>query len=103
MKLSEFENVLKSSGLPVAYWSFPEGEAPDMPYICYFEKDTNNFFADGTTYQVIKRIAVELYTKIKDIEAEEKVETTLSPFCWNKDETFLDDENCYEVIYELEV
>lgn len=103
MSLKEFLEVLSSTGIPVAYWSFPKGKAPAMPYICYFETDSNNFFADGTTYQKITGIAVELYTKEKDFEAEEKVEKALSSFCWNKEETHLDDENCYEVIYELEV
>lgn len=103
MKLEEFEKVLESTGLPVAYYAFPENEAPPLPFICYLVSYTDNFFADNKVYQMINHIQIEVYTKEKNIEIEEKVEKALSSFLWDKTETYLDDEKCFEIIYELEV
>lgn len=107
MTLQEFNQMLQSTGLSVAYRSFPTGDKnnpePELPFICYLETNTNNFSADGIVYKKISSIAVELYTKNKDLEVERKVENALSSFYWNKSEEYLDDEECYFTLYELEV
>lgn len=103
MKLEAFETLLESTKLPVAYYAFPENEAPSLPFICYLVPFTNNFYADNKVYKVINHIQVELYTKIKNPEIEERVEQALSSFCWEKEEIYLDDEKCFEIIYKLEV
>ena len=102
-KLEEIKHLLESTGFPVAYHSFPEDDAPPMPYIVFLEPYSNNFSADGITYSQISHIQVELYTKFKEPEAEQKVESCLSSFFWNKSEFKIDSEKCYEIIYELEV
>ncbi len=90
---------------PAAYWSFPEKEAPDMPYITYFEDSSDNFGADNVVYHHIKRVFVELLTKKRDPAAEKRVEDALysAGLFWNKTATHLDDEDAFEVIYTLEV
>ena len=90
---------------PTAYWSFPEGEAPPMPYICYFEDASNNFGADNKVYHHRKAISVELLTREKDPDAEGAVEAALDAagIFWEKTCTHLDDEDAFEVIYSLEV
>lgn len=90
---------------PTAYWSFPEGRAPSLPYITYFEDSSDNFAADNKVYHRRKRISVELLTKHKDPTAEAAVEAALdaAEIYWEKTETHLDDEDAYEVIYDLEV
>lgn len=103
MSLEKFHEILETSGLPVAYYAFPEEEAPGLPFICYLVVDTNTFKADGETYVAFNHVLVELYTKQKDLAVEAKVEQALEGFAWNKTETFLDDEKCFEIIYELEV
>lgn len=103
MSLNEFKALLEKSGIPVAYYAFPEGEAPPLPFLCYFIPFSNNFSADGTVYKKINHIQVELYVKTKNPEIEERIEEVLSSFCWEKTETYLEDEKCLEVIYELEV
>ena len=50
-----------------------------------------------------KKIQVELYTKNKEIETEEKVEQALSSFFFTKTENYIDSEKCYQILYELEV
>lgn len=93
------ENDRPSGGLP----AFPVGNAPPLPFICYLFSSTNNFNADDVVYQVINRISIELYTENKDLEAENVVEAALKDLCWEKSEEYLDDEQCYEIIYEIEV
>ncbi len=103
MSIKEIMDLLKTSGLQVAYRSFPEEEAPPLPYICFLVAGYDNFAADGIVYYEAKQITVELYTKHKDILMEEKVEKALSSFYWEKSEEYIDDEKCYQITYELEV
>ena len=103
MSLNEFKILLNTTGLPVAYYSFPENKAPQLPFICYFVSHTNNFYADNKVYKVINHVQVELYTKLKSIEFEEKVERAISSFHWEKTETYLEDEKCFKITYDLEV
>lgn len=100
--LEEFKKMLGKSGFPVAYHSFPKGEAPGMPYIVYMTPYSNNFKADGKVYSSSRHLQVELYTQFKDAGAEEKVEEALEAFYYRKSETDIDSESCHEVIYELE-
>jgi hypothetical protein len=104
MALSDLYTIL-SAAYPTAYWSFPEGEAPAMPYLVYFEASSDNFGADNKVYHHRKVISVELLTKTKDVSAEQAVEAKLdaNDIYWEKTETHLDDEDAYEVIYTLEV
>lgn len=95
--------MLQASSLPVAYRAFPEDEAPPLPYICYLTTGNNNFAADGKVYYGAIHIQVELYTKFKQPEVEEKVEEALSSLYWEKSEEYIDSEKCYQILYELEV
>ena len=104
MALDDLYTILNSA-YPTAYWSFPENEAPPMPYITYFESQSDNFGADNKVYNHRKQISVELLTKTKDPSAEAAVEAKLdaNEIYWEKAETHLDDEDAFEVIYTLEV
>lgn len=104
MGLDELKTLL-SSVYPTAYWSFPEKQAPPMPYLVFFEEGSNNFGADNRVYHHTKRVSVELLTKNKDTTAEAAVEAALdaADIFWEKTETHIDDEDAYEVIYEIEV
>ena len=101
----EVFQMVKSIGLPVAYHLFEEGKSPDPPFLVYLYPGTNNFYADGTVYQGVNQLDIELYTDKKDLEAEKRVEAVLKKhgfFC-EKTETYLESEKMYEVIYETEV
>ena len=100
--LGKLKSALDSTGIPVAYHAFPEGNAPDLPFICYYCDETNNMYADNSVYYRIDGVTVELYTKNKDINAEGKVEQALSSFCWSKNEDYIDSEKCYQIMYEME-
>lgn len=103
MTLEEIKSVLESTGFPVTYRSWPECKAPSMPYICYYVSGSDNFSADGMAYYPVNQIQVELYTELKDTEAEAALETALASFYWNKTETYIDAEQCYQIAYEIEV
>lgn len=89
----------------VAYRSFPVGQAPALPFICYLDIDTDNFFADNKVYTIIQEIDIELYSKNKDFASESKVEQALGlkNLTWNKYEEYLSDESVYEVVYTVTV
>lgn len=105
MTEKEVFQVVKSVGFPAAYHHFEEGQEPDKPYLVYLYPGTNNFAADGTVYQDINQLDIELYTDKKDLEAEKRVEAVLKEhgFFYEKTETYLESEKMYEVLYEMEV
>lgn len=104
MELDDLYLIL-SAVYPTAYWSFPEEEAPALPYLVYFEESSDNFGADNKVYHHFKQISVELMTKTKDPGAEAAVEAALNNagIFWEKQGVHLDDEDAYEVIYTMEV
>lgn len=46
---------------------------------------------------------VELYTAVKNRGIETKVEDALSWTAWEKSETYINSEKCYQITYEIEV
>lgn len=103
MTLEELKDRLETTGFPVTYREWPENAAPPLPFICYLVAYSNNFAADGEVYYPIDRVQVELYTKLKDPEAEGKVEQALAGLYWEKTETYISTEKCYQILYEIEV
>lgn len=101
MTNEEIKALLEITGLPVAYRHFSEPQ--EMPFICYLESYSNNFSADGAVYLQVRHMQIELYTEFKNEELEDKVENTLSSFFWQKSETYIDSEQCYQIVYEIEV
>lgn len=105
MTLTEIKRMLDVTGLPVTERAWPEGKAPPLPFICYLvdPDGSDNFAADGVVYCAIDELQVELYTKYRDPNTEAKVEEALASHFWQKTVTYLDDEKCYQIQYELEV
>lgn len=108
MTLADIFTILNSiTGFEnkVAYRAFPVNDAPKMPYICIMATQTDNFDADNQVYKVIQGVDIELYTENKDLASEEAVETALNNICipWDKFEEFIDDENCYQITYEISI
>ena len=101
--LEKLKDLLASTGLPVTYRAWPESEAPPLPYICYLVSFSANFGGDNGVYYPIDHIQIELYTEHKDPESEGKVEMALSSLYWEKTETYIDEERCYQILYEIEV
>lgn len=101
--MEETKARLEGAGFPVAYDHFPADEPQNMPFVCFLEENSNNFFADGTVYHQAARVRTELYTAFRDPVAEHRLEATLDGVCWNRSTEYLDDEQCYLTTYEFEV
>ena len=89
----------------VAYHAFPEDQAVDLPVIVYDVVRSNNFGGDNKVYHPINQIEVQLYTVNKDLTSEAALEAALNAAdaFWEKTETYLPDERCYQIIYELSI
>ena len=109
MTRKELYQILKSIGLPIAYYQFKEGDkdnpVPSLPYMVYYYPSRTDESADGINFAKVYTLNIELYTKEKDFDTEDKVESTLTDadIYYTKSESYLNDEQMYEVLYEGEV
>lgn len=105
MTYKEIATMVESTGLPYAYYQFPDGTDQACPFICFFLDSSNDFAADNTNYQKIRRLNIELYTDNKDFTLEQTVETVLNSngLVYYREETYLDSERMYMVSYETEI
>lgn len=105
MTVKELVTGLESSGLEVAYYQWPENEAPEPPYLLYYFPNSDDFVADGSNYASIEALAVELYTNNKDFTTEAKVEKALNDLglVYTRSEQYITSEKMYEVLFETEV
>ena len=105
MTFEEIKSMIDEMDFPSAYWSFPEKEAPELPYLIYYYPNSENFFADDHTYAQIERVNLELYTQRKNIEYERRVESVLTEYDipFERNETYINSEHMYEVLFEFDV
>lgn len=108
MSVSDVFNILNSIEAfknKVAYRAFPVGKAPKLPFICVVCTQTNNFKADNKVYHVLQDMDIELYSKQKDTTSEGLIEEALNQknIVWEKYEEWIDDEEVYQITYEIEV
>lgn len=99
-----YQALTAQTTIPVTYYAYPEGQVPDLPFMVYYYPSNNDDPADNVNYGRIQRLNVELYTSEKDFSTEEDVEEVLIPLgVFTKTESYLNSENMYEVLYEMEV
>lgn len=93
--------LLKTSGLPVAYHHF--AQPPTPPYIVYLFSYSSSFGADNKAYNKQPNYQVELYTTKKDPVSEKLIEDLFDEhdIYWEKTETYIDSEDLYQVLYEI--
>lgn len=103
MTYKEVKTLLDSAGIPVVYYQWPEGQAPEPPYLVFYYPGDNDFKADDSNYSKVRELTVELYTDQKDFVLEETVEGILSPLVYSRNEAYLDTERMFMVSYETEV
>lgn len=103
MTYKEVKTLLSTTNLPVVYYQWPEGQAPEPPYLIFYYPGDNDFIGDNSNYQKIRELTVELYTDQKDFALEEVVEGVLSGMVYSRYETYIDDERLFLVTYEMEV
>lgn len=102
MTYQELQDLLETSGIQFAFnhWENPTS----MPYGVYFDDRTENFFADGIVYLVVRHFNIELYVRQRDPNLEARLETVLTDakMSWDKDVTYIDSERFYKISYEVE-
>lgn len=103
MTLEELKTKCEAQGFRYAYGVFKHPVEP--PHLIAISRDTDNFMADNIVYK--KDIPIQLdYTYIdKDIDEQNKIEDIiLADVAWNKtEETYLSDEDVWQVSYFFEI
>ena len=99
MTYEQIAEMMEEMGLPFAYHHYAEGESPEPPFLLFLSPGEN------LAYFSCKQLDIELYTDKKQPELEEQVESVLAQheIYYTKTETFIDSEELYEVLYEMEV
>lgn len=102
MNLMEFKAELEQLEIPIQY-RFASGQAPQLPYLIFYENDSDNVFVDNHNYFDVLNVVCELYTDEKDIELETKLHKLFYDLeiQYNSTETFIDSENMYLKAYDV--
>lgn len=108
MTIQELRTILESiNGFSnkVCYFAWPENEAPELPYICFYTSGSDNFSADNIVFHNINHFIVELYSRNKDPKTEVLVEAALNAagIYWEKGWDYIEDERCFITAYQMEV
>ncbi len=103
MNLMEFKAELEQLEIPIQYQAFASGHAPSLPYLIFYENDSDNIFADNHNYYDVLNVVCELYSDEKDIELETKLHKLFyyNEIEYNSTETFIDSENMYLKAYDV--
>ena len=105
MTYQEIAAMVKSFGLPFAYYQFEEGSGQQCPFVVFYYPNRDDFIADGKNYAKIVNLTIEFYADTKDFVNEDIIEGVLDEYemAYEKEETYIDSEKMYEVIYTMEV
>lgn len=105
MNLMEFKAELEQLDIPIQYRSFASGQAPQLPYLIFYENDSDNIFADNQNWFDVLNVVCELYTDNKDIELETKIQKLFydTEIEYNSTETYIDSENMYLKAYDVQI
>lgn len=105
MTTQDVASMVASVGIPTAYYQFPNDTGQEPPFICFYYPGDNDFKADNINYAKINRLIIELYTDSKDFAFEAAVEQVLkdNELAFIRNETYIDSERMYEVIFETQV
>lgn len=105
MTHKQIADMVKSVGLPCAYYEFPDGTDQAPPFICFYYPEADDVYADNKNYAGINRLYVELYTDEKDFSKEAAVEAVLtnSGLSFSKSELYINSERMWQITYRMEV
>ena len=101
----EFKAELEQLEIPIQYQAFASGQAPELPYLIFYENDSDNIFADNQNWFDVLNVVCELYTDEKDIELETKLHKLFydNEIEYNSTETYIDSENMYLKAYDVQI
>lgn len=102
MTPKELYKMLKTLGMPVAYFKF--NEKKPLPFLVYLQTGTDTFIADEKVYTKEKSFAIEYYFSVKDEEKEEQLEQLLTKtnIKWERTEdVYIPEENIFMTTYYI--
>uniref|UniRef100_UPI00359C298A hypothetical protein n=1 Tax=Lactococcus garvieae TaxID=1363 RepID=UPI00359C298A len=105
MTLEELKTILDETGLKVGYKKWEVGQAPSLPYILYYVDEEIGFKADNQIYSKSKAVTIELYSNLKNLREEEKLENILDDhkIVYDVYESYLNSEKMYLRAYEINI
>lgn len=108
MTQAELCAALNTLGLPVAYRKFvatPQKPAPAPPYLVYLFAYSGDLMADNANYLAVSNFQVELYTSVKSLADEKKVEDLFKSLNlpYRKIEAWIESEKMCQVVYEIQL
>lgn len=103
MTLEELKQRCENAGFKYAYGQFKRATEP--PHLVAISTGTNNFMADNKVYSKDTPIQLDYTYLVKDLATQNKIEDEiLGDIAWNKsDETYLTDEEVWQVSYFFEI
>jgi hypothetical protein len=108
MTQAELNTQLKTTKFSVAYNHFivdDNNPPPPTPYIVFLRTFDNNISSDFKVHGKFKNYQIELYTNIKDLESENKVEQVINLIDTDYEtfETYIESDNLYQVVYQIKI
>ena len=103
MTLEELKTRCENAGFKYAYGLFKQPTEP--PHLIAISTATENFMADNKVYYGTIPIQLDYTYTEENLEEQEKIENEiLGDIPWNKtDETYLQDEDVWQVSYFFEI
>lgn len=103
LKITELAEALKTLPFPIAYRMFKKKTEP--PFLVYYRNSSENVAADNSVYCPRENYIIEFYSRNKDMAAEKLIGDILTEkeIFFEIDETYIDDENIYETIFEFQI
>lgn len=103
MTLEELKQRCENAGFKYAYGQFKKATEP--PHLVAIATGTDNFMADNKVYSKDTPIQLDYTYLVKDLAIQNKIEDEiLDDIAWNKsDETYLADEEVWQVSYFFEI
>lgn len=105
MTFKDIVDIIEGFGLPYTYYQWEAGTAQELPFIVYYYTGSDDVGADDVNYAKVRDLVIELYTEVKDFELEERIEDALTAadLFYAKEETHIDSEQMYEVLYSMQI
>src|SRR5690554_5468989 len=96
-------NEMEALGFPCTYGSFKS--SPPIPFTVIQFAYSNDMMADNQNYKEVGNYQLEYYNSIKFPPDEMKIENRLKELRlpYTKTEVFLDSENLYQIVYEIQL
>jgi len=108
ISIEELADILDQVDIPVAYSHFnvtPNNPMPQPPFMVYFEQDSSNFGADNKVWKKILDYRIEVYTDMKDLELEKKIEDIFDEHnvYYETIESYISSQSLYQKIYDITI